>query len=89
VRRLAARHRAQVQIHEGQVSITAASPEAYLEANEQQHPVSVAGRPALERAGTYGQVRNEALRILRHGNEDSQAFRVSSPYRVIEVHRSG
>ena len=58
---LAAHHRAQVQIHEGQLCITAASPEAYLEANEQQHPVSVAGRPALERAGTYSQVRNEAL----------------------------
>ncbi len=85
---LAAHHRAQVQIHEGLLRITAASPEAYLEANEQQHPVSVAGRPVLERAGTYGQVRNEALRVLRQGNEDPQAFRVSSPYRVIEVHRS-
>ena len=86
---LAARHRAHVQIHEGQLCITAASPEAYLEANEQQHPVSVAGRPVLERAGTYSQVRDEALRILRQGNEDPQAFRVSSPYRVIEVHRPG
>ena len=86
---LAAPHRALVQIHEGLLRITAASPEAYLEANEQQHPVSVAGRPVLERAGTYGQVRNEALRILREGNEDPQAFRVFSPYRVIEVHRPG
>ena len=89
VGRLAARHRAHVEIHQGQLSITAASPEAYLEANEQQHPVSVAGRPVLERAGTYGQVRNEALRILRQGNEDPQAFRVTSPYRVIDVHRPG
>jgi hypothetical protein len=87
VQGLAARHRARVQIHDGQLRITAASPEAYLEANEQQHPVSVAGRPALERAGTYSQVRSEALRILREGNEDPQAFRVWSPYRVIEVHR--
>jgi len=86
---LAARHRAHLQIHEGQLCITAASPEAYLDANEQQHPVSVAGRPVLERAGTYAQVRNEALRILREGNEDPQAFRVSSPYRVVEVRRPG
>ena len=84
---LAARHRAHVQIHEGQLRITAPSPEAYLEANERQHPVSVAARPALERAGTYSQVRTEALRILRQGNEDPQAFCVWSPYRVIEVHR--
>ena len=89
VGRLAMRYRAQVQIHEGQLCITAASPEAYIEANEQQHPVIVAGRPALERAGTYSQVRNEALGILRQGNEDPQAFRVSSPYRVVEVHRPG
>jgi SAM-dependent methyltransferase len=87
--RLAARHRAHVHIHEGQLPIIGASPEAYLEANEQQHPVIVAGRSALERAGTYTHVRNEALRILREGNEDPQAFRVSSLYRVIEVHRPG
>jgi SAM-dependent methyltransferase len=83
---LASRHGAQVQIHEGQLHITGASPEAYLEAGEQHHPMSIAGRAALERAGTYGQVRDEALAILRQGNEDPQAFRVSSPYRVIEVH---
>ena len=87
IRRLAARHRTDVQIHDGQLRITGASPEAYLQANEQQHPVIVAGRSALERAGTYSQVRNEALRILREGNQDPQAFRVSSPYRVIEIHR--
>ena len=89
IRGLVARHRAHVEIQEGQLRITAASPEAYLEANEQQHPLILAGRPALERAGTYSQVRNEALRILRQGNEDPQALRVSSPYRVIEVHRPG
>jgi SAM-dependent methyltransferase len=84
---LAARHDAQVRIHEGQLSITAASPEAYVESAEQHHPMSIAGRAVLERAGTYRQARDEALAILRRGNEDPQAFRVSSPYRVIEVHR--
>ena len=86
---LAARHHAHVQIHDGRLCITAASPETYLEANEQEHPVSVAGRPVLQRAGVYDQVRDEALRILREGNEDPQAFRVFSPYRVIEIHRPG
>lgn len=84
---LAASHDAQVQIHEGQLSITAASPEADFETGEQHHPMSIAGRAVLERAGTYRQVRDEALSILRQGNEDPHAFRVSSPYRVIEVHR--
>jgi hypothetical protein len=50
--------------------------------------MGLAGRPVLERAGTYGGVREQALAILRDGNEDPDAFQVSSPYRVIEVFRS-
>lgn len=55
--------------------------------NEQTHPMSVAGRPVLERAGVYGGVREQALAILHEANQDPQAFRVSSPYRVIEIRR--
>ena len=51
--------------------------------------LSVAGRPVLEQAGTYGEVRERALSALRQGNEDPQAFRVSSPYRVIEIRLAG
>jgi SAM-dependent methyltransferase len=89
VRELASRGGATVQIHEGELRITADSPEAYLRANEQHHPMSLAGRAALERAGTYGEVRDRALAILREGNEDPCAFRVASPYRVLEIHCSG
>ena len=49
--------------------------------------MSVAGRPVLERAGSYSEVREQAVAILREGNEDPAAFRVTSPYRVIEVTR--
>ena len=89
VRELARPHGAQVTIHKGRLAITAASPETYFEANERQHPMSLAGRPVLEGAGTYPEVRAEALEILRAANEDPHAFTVHSPYRVIEVHRSG
>lgn len=85
---LAARHNTGVRVHDGVLSITAESAEAYFAASEQLHPMSVAGRPILERAGRYSQVREQALAILREGNEDPAAFRVSSPYRVIEVRRS-
>jgi hypothetical protein len=51
--------------------------------------MSVAGRPLLEQAGTYAEVRQRALQALREGNEDPAAFRVSSPYRVIEIRLSG
>jgi hypothetical protein len=85
---LAARHHTGVRVHDGVLSITAESAEAYFAANEQLRPMSVAGRPILERAGSYSQVREQALAILRNGNEDPAAFRVSRPYRVIEVRRS-
>jgi SAM-dependent methyltransferase len=85
----AARHNAEIRVHEGVLRVTAASPGAYFQANEQQHPMSVARRPLLEGAGTYREVRARALDILREGNEDPQALRVSSPYRVIEVRKPG
>ncbi len=85
VRELATRHNAHVSFHDGELRVTASSPEAYLVANEQLHPMSLTGRPLLEQAGSYSQVREQALHILRQGNEDPQAFRVTSPYRVIEV----
>jgi SAM-dependent methyltransferase len=87
VRELAARHDAEIQVHDAELEITGESPEAQFGRNE-HHPMSVAGRPVLERAGTYSEVREQALAILRDGNEDPQAFRVFSPYRVIEVRRS-
>jgi SAM-dependent methyltransferase len=82
---LAARHGASVRVHDGALRITAESPEAYFAATERSHPMSLAGRPVLERAGSYSEVREKALAALREGNEDPAGFCVSSPYRVIEV----
>jgi hypothetical protein len=88
VSELAGAHGARVEVHGGELRITGDSPEAYLDGNMQHHPMSIAGRPVLERAGTYGEVRAQALDILRRENQDPAAFCVFSPYRVIEVHRS-
>jgi ubiquinone/menaquinone biosynthesis C-methylase UbiE len=82
---LVARNGAEVQLRNSELRILAESPEAYLTATEQLHPLSVAGRAALEQAGAAETVREEALAILRKGNEDPAAFRVTTPYRVIEV----
>ena len=85
VSELAARNGAEIRFHDGELRILAESPEAYLTASEQLHPLSIAWRGALEQAGTVAAVREEALAVLREGNEDPSAFRVRSPYRVIEV----
>ncbi len=84
---LARPHAAEISFHDGKLKITASSPEAYFEAHEQTHPISVASRPILERADAYSEARAHALDALRDGNEDPQAFLVTSPYRVIEVRR--
>jgi SAM-dependent methyltransferase len=86
---LAARHgAARVTFEEGEVSFAAESPESYYADGEANHPMSVASRPLLERAGSCEAVREQALAILRAGNEDPDRFRVTSRYRVIRVERS-
>ena len=84
---LAGRHDATARFNDAELTITAESPEAYLAGNE-QHPMSVAGRPVLERAETLEATRERSLAVLREGNEDPTAFRVTSPYRVIEISRT-
>jgi hypothetical protein len=49
------------------------------------HPMSLAMRPVLEGAGIYEPVRSEAISVLREGNENPEAFRVSSPYRIVRL----
>jgi SAM-dependent methyltransferase len=85
VRALAAQHGAAVDAEDGRLTIVGESPEAYFAIGEQHHPMSLAGRPLLERAGTYAALREEAIGALRAGNEDPAAFRVTSPYRVIRL----
>src|SRR4051812_9673456 len=85
VAELAAPHGATVDAEDGSLTIEANSPEAYFAASEEHHPMSLAGRPILERAGTYAALREEALGVLRAGNEDPAGFRVTSPYRVVRL----
>jgi len=85
VAELAAAHGATVDAEDGSLAIEAESPEAYFALAEEHHPMSLAGRPLLERAGTYAALRQEALGVLRAGNEDPARFRVTSPYRVVRL----
>ena len=85
-RHVALRHGLTATFHDATLPIVGASPEAYLEANERDHPFSVSGRAVLDRAGTAAEVHGRSLAILRAANENPAAFRVTSPYRVIELH---
>jgi len=85
VTELASRHGATVSVEEGEIAFVAESPDAYFAANEANHPMSLSMQPLLERGGAYGAVREEAVAILRSGNQDPDAFRITSRYRVLIV----
>jgi SAM-dependent methyltransferase len=68
-----------------ELAIRAASPEAYVELN-QQHPVAAAVLPAIRRAGGEGELREAQLSVLREANEEPGGFLVHSPY---VIHRLG
>ena len=68
-----------------EIQFSGESPEAYFASQERHHPMSVASRPLLENAGVYDDVRREGIAVLRDGNQDPNAFRVTSPYRVLEL----
>jgi SAM-dependent methyltransferase len=70
-----------------ELSIRATSPEAYVAAG-QLHPMALAVRPLIERAGAADEVRDAAMSVLREANEDPDGFLVHSPYVVHEL-RSG
>lgn len=87
VAKLFAPHGAEAVWHEGQLQISARSPEEYLD-RQRSHPMSVATAPLLEHAGTAAAAYEEALGVLRAENESADAFLVTSPYRVIEIQRT-
>ena len=88
VAEIALRHGARVDTHDGEIQFRGESPEAYFAAQDASHPHSVASRALLESAGLYDDVRLEGIAALRDWNEDPEAFRVTSSYRVLELSAS-
>jgi hypothetical protein len=85
---LFAAHGAAVSFEESSLGFVAESPEAYLAGPQAEHPMHIAQRPLLERAGTYEATREQMLAALRKGNEDPAAFRVTSRYLVARITRA-
>jgi SAM-dependent methyltransferase len=70
-----------------ELAIRAASPEAYVEAGR-EHPMALAMRPALARAGAEREARDAMVGVLRDANEDRAGFLVHSPYVLHELHHA-
>lgn len=81
-------HGFEVEIAQEQIAFTARSPRDYLEVESGKHPLWVAGRAVLEPLGRIDALLEQGLEILEQGNEDPNAFRVTSRYVVATARRA-
>ncbi len=69
-----------------ELAIRGTSPEAYVAAGR-DHPMALAMRSTILRAGAEADVQEAMTTVLREANEDLGGFLVHSPYVVHELHR--
>jgi SAM-dependent methyltransferase len=74
-----------VGVHE--LVFTAPSPEAFLAAEQANHPLAIAGHQVLQAVGQADSARERLLQIVTEHNEDEHAFRSTSRYVVIRLQR--
>ena len=88
VAELAGAHGLSVQIDEHTIAFTAASPAAFVEDDEHNHPMAVSALRAVEAAGgDANAIRARLIEAATEGNEDPKAFRGTSRYRVVTLTR--
>lgn len=80
-------HGFEVEIAQEQLTFTANSPRDYVEVEFGEHPLWMAARAVLEPLGRVDALREQALEILARGNENPNAFRVTSDYVVATARR--
>jgi SAM-dependent methyltransferase len=76
-----------VSLTEHAISFGAPSVDEFMRIEGENHPLAIAARPVLEGAGRAEEVREGMRRIYEEGNEDPEAFRVTSPYVLAELRR--
>jgi SAM-dependent methyltransferase len=65
----------------------APSVDEFMRIEGENHPLAIAARPVLEEAGRADEIQQGMRRIYEEGNEDPDAFRITSPYVVAEIRR--
>jgi SAM-dependent methyltransferase len=82
-------HGFEVAASEHEVTFSADSPRAFVEAEYENHPMWIAGRAVLEPRGEADAVRDRVIEIFGEENETPGAFSVTSRYIVAKMRRSG
>jgi SAM-dependent methyltransferase len=77
-----------VDLVEERISFSGPSAAAHVDADRENHPLAVAGRPVLEQHGEAEAVRERMIAILEQANEDPNAFRVTSRYVIATITRT-
>ena len=80
-------HGFSASVTEHSLSFHAPSVDEFMRIEGENHPIAIAARPALEAAGRADEVRDGMRRIYEEGNEDPDAFQISSPYAIAELKR--
>jgi ubiquinone/menaquinone biosynthesis C-methylase UbiE len=78
-------HGFSVSLTEHSLSFHAPSIDQFMRIEGENHPLAIAARPVLEGAGRADEVREGMRRIYEEGNEDPDAFRITSRYVVAEI----
>jgi SAM-dependent methyltransferase len=77
-------HGMSVSAEDGALFFTADSPEAFWE-ETQVSPQMMSTRGLVEHFGVGARLQEQSLAILREGNEDPAAFRITLPYRILAI----
>jgi SAM-dependent methyltransferase len=81
-------HGFQVELEEHSIAFTSRSAMHYLDSEMADHPMAIAGRTVLEQRGASEAAHARMIAVLEAGNEDPDAFRVTSRYVVATAVRS-
>lgn len=82
-------HGFHVTLREHQIAFSAPSARAYLESEAENDPLALAARTAAASRGmSPADLLDPMVAILERSNEDPAAFRVTSPYVVVEARRA-
>jgi SAM-dependent methyltransferase len=80
-------HGFSVSVTEHSIPFHAPSVDEFMRIEGENHPLAVAAQPVLDEAGRAEETRTGMRRIYEEGNEDPDAFRITSRYVVAELRR--
>nr|WP_052479144.1 methyltransferase domain-containing protein [Kibdelosporangium sp. MJ126-NF4] len=87
VQALLGAHGFDVTMAEHSLAFTAPSVDAYWAMAVEDHPFWLMARPLLAEYGVLDEVRDRVMDVLRAGNEDPAAYRITSRFRVLSATR--